>query len=160
MTFAPALILLGEPLLVLWHGLPRLGKVLSGPVFRLPFMQRFARMLSRPALCWGVSALTLLGWHVPALFALGMNSEVWHCVEQASFLGRAFFSGCRLFGLGLVPQPGRNGRPFYICFLPRCRATSSPGFSCFLTALRIPSTSPCLGTLPCLFWKISSAPLR
>ena len=53
MTLAPALILLGEPLLVFWHGLPRLGKIVFGPVFRLPFVQRFARMLSRPALCWG-----------------------------------------------------------------------------------------------------------
>ena len=104
MTFAPALILLGEPLLVLWHGLPRLRKVLFGPVFRLPFMQRFARMLSRPALCWGVSALTLLGWHVPALFALGMNSEVWHCVEQASFLGAGL-----LFWLPVVrPWPSAS----------------------------------------------------
>jgi cytochrome c oxidase assembly factor CtaG len=43
------------------------------------------------ALCWTVSALTLLGWHVPALFTLGMHSEVWHAVEQASFLGAGFF---------------------------------------------------------------------
>src|SRR5712691_12367711 len=27
MTFAPALILMGEPLLAFWHGLPRFGKV-------------------------------------------------------------------------------------------------------------------------------------
>jgi len=86
MTFAPSLILLGEPLLVFWHGLPRFGKML-GERSRRPFLQRFARMLSRPDVCWGVSALTLLGWHVPAMFTLGMQSEVWHSVEQASFFG-------------------------------------------------------------------------
>ena len=78
MTFAPALILLGEPLLIFWHGLPRFGKVELGRLFRRPFARWFAWTLSRPALCWTVSALTLLGWHVPALFTLGMHSEVWH----------------------------------------------------------------------------------
>jgi putative membrane protein len=57
-----------------------------GPLFRRPLVQRCAHKLSRPALCWIVSALTLMGWHVPSLFTLGMHSEVWHCVEQASFL--------------------------------------------------------------------------
>jgi putative membrane protein len=86
MTFAPALILLGEPLLTFWHGPPRFGKIVLGPLFRRPFVQRFVYKLSRPALCWSVSALTLVGWHVPALFTFGMHSEVWHSVEQASFL--------------------------------------------------------------------------
>ena len=99
MTFAPALILLGEPFLMFWHGLPRFGKIVFGPFFRRPLVQRFARMISRPALCWIVSASTLLAWHVPALFTLGMRSEVWHCVEQGSFLGAGF-----LFWLPVV-QP-------------------------------------------------------
>ena len=90
MTFAPALILLGEPLLAFWHGLPRLGKIVVGPLFRRPFAERIGRTLSRPVLCWTVSAVALTGWHVPALFTLGMHSEVWHCVEQASFLGAGF----------------------------------------------------------------------
>jgi putative membrane protein len=86
MTFAPALILVGEPLLAFWHGLPRFGKIVLVPLFRRPLVQRSAHKLSRPVLCWSVSALTLVGWHVPALFTLGMHSEVWHSVEQASFL--------------------------------------------------------------------------
>ena len=90
MTFAPALILLGEPLLVFWHGLPRFGKVRLGRLFRRPFAQWSAWALSRPALCLTVSTLALMGWHVPALFNLGMHSEVWHSVEQASFLGAGF----------------------------------------------------------------------
>src|SRR6516165_3261282 len=90
MTFAPALILLGEPLLAFWHGLPRFANAVLGPLFRLPLVQRFAHRLSRPALCWTASALTLLGWHVPALFTLGMHSEAWHALEQASFLVAGF----------------------------------------------------------------------
>jgi putative membrane protein len=107
MTFAPALILLGEPLLAFWHGLPRFGQVVLGPLLQRPFVQRFARMLSRPALCLTVSALTLLGWHVPAVFTLGMHSEVWHLVEQASFLGAGF-----LFWLPVIqPWPSVSTRP-------------------------------------------------
>ncbi len=107
MTFAPALILLGEPLLALWHGWPRLAQALHDHVLRRPLAQRFGRALSRPALCWTVSALTLLGWHVPALFTLGMHSEVWHCVEQASFFGAGF-----LFWLPVIrPWPSVSTWP-------------------------------------------------
>jgi len=90
MTFAPALILLSEPLQTFWHGLPRLGKIVLGPLFRRPLVQRFGRIVSQPAFCWTVSVATLLGWHVPALFTLGMHSEVWHSLEQASFLAAGF----------------------------------------------------------------------
>ncbi len=107
MTFAPALILLGEPLLAFSHGLPRLGKIVVGPLFRQPFAQRLGRKLSQPALCWIVSASTLMGWHVPALFAFGMHSEVWHCVEQTSFLGAGF-----LFWLPVIqPWPSVSTGP-------------------------------------------------
>jgi len=107
MTFAPGLILLGEPLLTLWHGLPRFGQNALGPLFRRPLVRRFGRVLSRPALCWIVSALTLLGWHVPSLFTLGMHSEVWHSLEQASFLAAGF-----LFWWPVVqPWPGVSMGP-------------------------------------------------
>jgi len=102
MTFAPALILLGEPLLAFWHGLPRFGKIILGSLFRRPLVQRFAHKLSRPALCWSISALTLVGWHVPALFTLGMHSEAWHSVEQASFLG----AGLLFWWPVVQPWPG------------------------------------------------------
>jgi putative membrane protein len=90
MSFAPGLILLGEPLLSFWHGLPRFGQNVLGPLLRQPFVRRFGRALTQPALCWIVSALTLLGWHVPSLFTLGMHSEMWHSFEQASFLAAGF----------------------------------------------------------------------
>jgi putative membrane protein len=107
MTFAPALILLGEPLLVFWHGLPLFGKIVCGPLFRRPLVQRCAHKLSRPALCWSVSALTLVGWHVPSLFTLGMHSEVWHSFEQASFLG----AGLLFWWPVVQPWPGVSVGP-------------------------------------------------
>ena len=90
MTVAPPLILLGEPHLAFWHGLPRVGRILLGWALQRSIVQRFARTLSRPTLCWTVSALTLVGWHVPALFTLALRSEVWHSLEQSSFLGAGF----------------------------------------------------------------------
>ena len=113
MTFAPALILLGEPLLVFWHGLPRFGKVELGALLQQPLVQRVNRTLTQPALCWTVSALTLLGWHVPALFTVGMHSEVWHSIEQASFLGAGF-----LFWLPVIrPWPSVSTGPHWSTLL-------------------------------------------
>ena len=107
MTFAPASIMLGEPLLVFWHGLPRLGEVKLGQLFRRPLARWSAWALSRPAFCWIVSALTLLGWHVPALFSVGMHSEAWHGIEQASFFGAGF-----LFWLPVIqPWPSVSMGP-------------------------------------------------
>ena len=87
MTVAPALILLGDPLAAFWHGLPRFARVALDPLLHRRFAQQFALMVSRPAVCWTVSALTLVGWHVPAVLTLAMHSEMWHAVQQASFLG-------------------------------------------------------------------------
>ena len=62
MTVAPPLLLLGVPL---------------------------SRQARQPplAVCWTVSALTLIVWHVPAILTLALESEAWHVVAQASFLG-------------------------------------------------------------------------
>jgi putative membrane protein len=105
MTFAPALILLGEPLLVFWHELSPLGKVLLRSLFQRPFVRGFARMISRPMFCWTVSIATLIGWHMPALFALGMRSHTWHSVEQASFLVAGF-----LFWWPVIPPWPSNSK--------------------------------------------------
>ena len=51
-------------------------------------MQRFTQIRSWPVLCWSVSALTLLAWHVPALFALGLSSEAWHSLRTIILLRR------------------------------------------------------------------------
>src|SRR6266404_8912289 len=87
MTFAPPLILLGEPMKVFWGLTPMLARSILGRVSHQPLVQRLARIVTSLALCWTVSALTLIAWHVPAMFALGMRSEIGHTVEQAMFFG-------------------------------------------------------------------------
>jgi putative membrane protein len=88
MTVAPPLILASAPVMPLLHALPRkfLQSIL-GPLFRSPAMQGIGRVLSQPAFCWLAAAAALLGWHVPAAFTLGLQSEPWHAVEHACFLG-------------------------------------------------------------------------
>jgi putative membrane protein len=62
MTLGPPLILLGIPRKPLTHG------------------------LLHPALCWFAAAATLVVWHIPSVFMLGLQSQMWHGVEQAFFL--------------------------------------------------------------------------
>jgi putative membrane protein len=70
MTLAPPLILLGMHRKPLRHG------------------------LLHPALCWFAAAGTLIVWHIPSVFMLGLRSPVWHGAEQVSFLatGLLFWS--------------------------------------------------------------------
>src|SRR5216684_3035705 len=86
MTFAPPLILVGEPMRVFWDGMPLFARNAFGHIAKRALVEQFARIVTSLALCWTVSALTLIAWHVPAMFELGMRSEIGHTVEQAMFL--------------------------------------------------------------------------
>jgi putative membrane protein len=91
MTLAPSLVLLGAPMMPLLHGLPRqFVQGALGPLFRWPPLQQIGRVLSQPALCWLAAAAALVGWHVPWAFTLALQSEGWHVVEHACFLGAGF----------------------------------------------------------------------
>ena len=88
MTIAPALILLGAPVIPLMHGLPRqFVRAALGPFFRWTPVQRLGHLFSQPAFCWIVAAAALVVWHIPAVFTLALKSEGWHVFEHASFLG-------------------------------------------------------------------------
>jgi putative membrane protein len=91
MTFGPALLLMGAPVMPMLHGLPHnFVQAVLGPLFRWPAAQRIGRMISQPAFCWLASAAALVGWHVPGAFTLGLQSEAWHVVEHVSFLAAGF----------------------------------------------------------------------
>jgi putative membrane protein len=86
MTFAPPLIWLGDPLKVLSHGLPQTFVHWVRPLLRRPSAQQLGKGLTQPVFCWLAATAALVGWHLPAMFSLGMQSGAWHAVEQASFL--------------------------------------------------------------------------
>jgi cytochrome c oxidase assembly factor CtaG len=122
MTFAPPLLLLGEPFKMFWHVMPRLARNILGHMFRQPLVDRVTRTVTRPALCLIVSTLTLVAWHLPALFTLCVHSEIWHMVEQTTFLG----AGLLFWWPVIQPWPSTS---------------TSPGWSTLLYLF--------LATLPC-----------
>lgn len=49
------------------------------------------RIASRPIFCWCAATITVLGWHVPALFELAMHHPWWHGIQMASFFVAGLF---------------------------------------------------------------------
>lgn len=87
MTLAPPLIWLGAPGKPLANGLPqRFVEGFLAPIVRWSPVKRLANALANPTVCWLAAAGALIGWHIPSVFALGQRSDVWHGIEQASFL--------------------------------------------------------------------------
>jgi putative membrane protein len=87
MTFAAPLMLLGLPVTPFLRGLPHpFAQAVVGPLFRWPPVQRLGRMLVRPTFSWLAATATLVGWHIPAILALALQSGTWHLFEQATFL--------------------------------------------------------------------------
>jgi putative membrane protein len=105
MTLAPPFIWLGAPMQPLAHGLPeRLVQMIVAQLFRLTPVQRLGRAITQPTFCWIAAAVTLIGWHIPSAFMLGMRSEVWHAIEQASFL----ISGLLFWWPVVRPRPAAS----------------------------------------------------
>ncbi len=91
MTIAPALILVGAPVMPMLHGLPQqFVRSVVGPVFRWAPIQLLGRVLSQPAICWLSATAALVGWHTPAAFNLALQSEWWHVLEHTCFLVAGF----------------------------------------------------------------------
>jgi len=71
----------------LLHGLPRqFVQAVIGPFSRWPPVRKLGGVLGNPAFCWLAATTALVGWHIPAVFALGLQSETWHVIEHSSFL--------------------------------------------------------------------------
>ena len=91
MAVAPPLVLLGSPVPALLHGLPK--RFVQGglsPFLRSPLLRHLGRFVSHPAFCWFAATLTVIGWHLPSLFAIGLHSSAWHEIQHASFLLAGF----------------------------------------------------------------------
>jgi putative membrane protein len=86
MTLAPPLILLGMPRKPLVHGPMQLRSEAMGRPLRSAPMQQRGSVLTHPVFCWFTAAGTLVAWHIPSVFVLGLRSQMWHGIEQASFL--------------------------------------------------------------------------
>ena len=86
MSVAPALLLLGAPVLTLAHGLPtRFVRGVAGPFLRGAPVRAVGRILFHPIFCWSIASAAVIGWHVPALFELAARSHGWHEIQQVTF---------------------------------------------------------------------------
>jgi cytochrome c oxidase assembly factor CtaG len=86
MAAGPPLILLAAPVLPFRHGLPE--SMVHGvllPLLRCSPVWSFGRAITHPVFCWLAGTVTVIGWHVPALFELGLRSHWWHETQRASF---------------------------------------------------------------------------
>jgi putative membrane protein len=82
-TVAAPLILLGAPVITLLYGLP---PSLSEWFYRRPVPHRLGPVITHPVFCWLTCTAVVIGWHVPAVFDVGMRSELGHVIEQSCFL--------------------------------------------------------------------------
>jgi putative membrane protein len=86
MTVSAPLILLGAPVIVLLNGLAKpFERFVSGPLLRCSPVRTLGHLLTHPLFCWFAGTATVIAWHTPALFELGMRSARWHEVEYACF---------------------------------------------------------------------------
>jgi putative membrane protein len=65
------------------------------------------RRIIHPVICWLTATSVVIGWHVPALFELGMRSAGWHAFEHASFLA----AGLLFWYPVIQPWPSLARRP-------------------------------------------------
>jgi len=82
MLVVPPLVWLGAPTAPLFVGFPRLvrRKLLALTNTRV------TEWVLHPAVGWIAFALALWVWHVPALYDLALDSDLWHHAEHACFL--------------------------------------------------------------------------
>jgi putative membrane protein len=86
MTVAPPLIMLGAPAKPLLHAPTRRSAHGIGGPLQSARMRQMGRALTHPTICWLGAAATLVVWHIPSVFMLGLQSQMWHGIQQASFL--------------------------------------------------------------------------
>jgi cytochrome c oxidase assembly factor CtaG len=108
LTVAPALLLLGEPLLPLLRGLPYLLRhSLVAPLLRRRSLRAAAHALVHPLAALLFSSVIFWSWHLPALYQLALRVPALHLVEHASF----FAAGLVFWYPVVLPWPSRPRWP-------------------------------------------------
>src|SRR5258708_9664952 len=147
MTVAPALIQLGEPVRVLWIGMPPLARRSLRRVLQRSVTCRLGWMVTSPALCWALSALTLVVWHIPALLTLGVQSTTWHTLEEVMFFG----AGLLFWWPVIQPWPSTSTGPRWSMLLYLFLATLPCDILSGFLAFSDRAASPVSFSIPRLF---------
>src|SRR5215472_1161381 len=72
-------------LLAIWVAIASPVAVSDQRMLTAHMIQHLLLMTIASPMIWLASPVMAV-WHVPAIFKLGMQSETWHAIEQASFL--------------------------------------------------------------------------
>jgi putative membrane protein len=153
MTVSAPLILLGAPVVVLLNGV---AKPFERLVSSSSAIRTLGQIATHPLFCWIAGAGTVIAWHIPFLFALGMHSALWHEAEYTCF----FAAGILFWWPVVQPWPSlaawpRWGIPLYLflatlpcdalsAFLTFCGRVVYPHYTFMHQAL---SDQECAGAL-------------
>jgi putative membrane protein len=85
MVAAPLLVLGDAGTALLW-ALPLGGRRAVGAVLRAAPVRATWRVLRHPLAAWGLHAVALLAWHLPALYERAVRDDATHALEHLSFL--------------------------------------------------------------------------
>ena len=116
MTLVAPLFLAGRPGALMLRGLgASVGHRVHDFVLRNAATQRLGRLLQHPVFCWLCATVTVIGWHLPAVFQLAMRSHWLHGLEYASFL----LAGLLFWWPVMLPTPSawawpRWSTPLYL----------------------------------------------
>jgi len=89
MLISAPLFVLSRPLAPMLWGMPF--------AWRKPFGQAARATVVRPSVAWGIHAIALWGWHIPALFDATLTNEWIHAAQHLSFFGSALLFWWSLF---------------------------------------------------------------
>ncbi len=83
---APALILLGHPLIPFLRAFPKpFAREAFGPFLTSPALRGIGRGLIYPPIAWLLFTISTVSWHIPALYQLALHFPLWHDVQHACF---------------------------------------------------------------------------
>lgn len=110
MVVAAPLLCLGQPLVAWLWALPlrwrrACGGLAAHPAWRTPW-----GLLTAPAAAWGLHAVVLWGWHVPAAFDAALLDDTVHTGQHISFLASALL----FWWAVLQPWPQHHGGLLYV----------------------------------------------
>lgn len=87
MSFAPPLLLLGNPQVPMLRGLPRMIRIrVFGPLLRSEALRSLGQFVILPVVAWLLMNLTFLFWHIPSAYDFALEHERWHEFEHLCFL--------------------------------------------------------------------------
>jgi putative membrane protein len=108
MIVAAPLILLAAPSVTMLHGLPRrFVRVVLGPFLRWRPVHHLGSLCTHPVFCLLAASITVIAWHVHAVFDLALRSHCWHGIEHASF----FAAGLLFWWPVIQPWPSVAASP-------------------------------------------------